>query len=719
MVMKKLIFLLCAVTFITVSFLSIKQFEYIQFQSFNNDSNEEQWNVIIKAGNPQKDNSENFKLLQKIAIKAKVNLQRVSYEKGINNEDKVVYYVAFNNANKYFKKLKLQSGKFLDRNSEPNDFLSTVHTNNKHQVGQLQLFHSFDPVEIRPMIAAGKTKDIKGSYTLNGEDQAKSFKKFAERNGFSIKILKDQSQSLFAQYPYQQMMYKGSLILCLLILLAMLYDVCNNYKEIAVRYMFGYNFWNIGAYLFKKYIKIFISSLTTVILGLLLYLYYYNQYQQFVDFFYFWLNNIFLILMILLLIFIVTWIGTKSINIPQMIKNKKPIIMFFCLNIVVRLILAIFLLIGLQQGISTFQGLKNTTSNNKKWSLLKGYSYVGVIATSGQDEFNYFQSDEAKRKKFQLLYKKLESQGAFYISPSAYYMNSATDIPRNPNRWSSEGKRVEINKNYLSINPIKDIRNKKVKIPEPNKNEITVLVPIKFKKYEKDIKSSIESDYKGIYNIKENHPVNVDIIYVKNGQFYFSYSPNMAQNKNNEIIDPIAVIVNYKFDSLILANNISRGYGFYIKNSGNGNPFGETKVALKEYGLNNIWQPVSVAYSNVELKIANNLEALQITSIYCGLFLILSAVLLFFSSIYYLEINKQSLALQWIFGYNFFEKHSLFYLTILVFWNLSFMICYFIADNAVLLVKITSGLVFVDILLTSILLTIKEYSVTKQVLIEK
>lgn len=82
-------------------------------------------------------------------------------------------------------------------------------------------------------------------------------------------------------------------------------------------------------------------------------------------------------------------------------------------------------------------------------------------------------------------------------------------------------------------------------------------------------------------------------------------------------------------------------------------------------------------------------------------------------------MNKQSLALQWIFGYNFFEKHSLVYLSILVFWNLAFMICFFIANNIILLVKITAWLIIFDFLLTSILLIIKEYNITKQVLIEK
>jgi putative ABC transport system permease protein len=714
--MKKVIYLLFTTLFIVVSFLSIKQFEFLQFQSFNNYDNDEKWNIIIKEGNPKKSKLENFKTLEKTALEANVNLQRISYEKYGSNLNKVVYYVVFSDPNQYFKKLKLKSGKFLDKNSATNNFLSTMQTNNKNQIGQLELFHSFDPIEIRPMIASEKIKDIKGTYTLSGKNNAESFKKIAIKNGFTIEIFKEESKNLITNYPYEKMMYTGSLILCLLIMLAMLYDVGNIYKEIAVRYMFGYNFFNIGVYLFIKYVKILISSFITIILVIIIFLYYYNQYQQFSNFLIFLLKNMAYLSLIFLLIFIVIWLVTKSINIPLMIKNKKPVKMFFYLNIIVRFVLSIYLVLGLQQGISTFQELSNTTSQKEKWSLLKEYSYLGVIANS--DGVN-FQNDKEKIKNFQNLYKNFESQGAFFISPSVYYLNNNSDIPLNSNPWGMDGKKVEINENYLSINSIIDINNKQVEIPEPKKNEINVLVPKKFQEYEKDIKSAIELDYEGIYNIKDPEPVNVNIIYVKNNQSYFTYATNFAQDNNHEIIDPIAVIVNDQFDPAILAINITMGYGYYLKVSDNNEPFGKIKNTIEQNNLNDIWEPISLAYSNVELKIANDIEELQLTAIYCILFLILAAVLLFFSSVYYLEINKQSLAIQWIFGYNFFEKHYLVYLLILVFWNLIFMFCFFKVNNALLLGFIIIGLTIFDILLTSILLIRKEYNITKKVLLDK
>ncbi|MGG2028690.1 FtsX-like permease family protein [Gottfriedia sp. S16(2024)] len=716
--MKKLIFILLTITLLIVSFLSVKQFEYIQFQSFNNNDNNEKWNVHIEAGNPQKNKLENFQLLNAVTLKAEVNLQRVSYEKDRNNENKVVYYVVLYKANKYFEKLKLKSGIFLEKSSDYNDFLSTVHTNDTHQVGQLEIFHSFDPIEIRPMIAAEKTKDIKGTYTLYGIDKAERFKSKAEENGFIVNISKDQAQSLITKYPYQEMLYKALLILCFLIALAIQYDVVNNYKDIAVRKLLGFNFWHIGSYLIKKYIKVLFGALAIGFFGLILYLYLYNQFQQLLPFLYFWVTNIIPLILIFIFIYLITWIGTKNINISQMIKNKKPIESLIYLNIVVRFILAIFLILGLQQGISTYLGLKSTVDKHEKWSLLKDYSYLGVVATNISETMSLLEN-EKKKKQFQFLYKELESQGAFYISPSPYYLNKTSNFPQNPDPWGMDGKKVEINKNYLAINKIVDTNNKRLQIPENNsKNQITAIVPIKYKKYENSIKRTIGKDYIGIYNLKDLKPVNVNILYVKNKQTYFTYSTNMAVKNGHQITDPIAILVNDQFDPRILANHISMGYGFYTKNSRYNTPFEMTQNTLKKYDLHDIWQPNSIAYSSVELKIENDRNSLQLSTIYCTLYLLLATVLLFFSSMYYLEMNKQLLALQWIFGYMFFEKHSLVYLVILVFWNLTFMVSFYISSSNLLL-KITFGLALFDILLISIILIIKEYQTIKQVFIAK
>ncbi|OQR53256.1 hypothetical protein [Bacillus sp. CDB3] len=92
--MKKLIFILSFITFTIVSFLSIKQFEYLEYQAFNYDINHshENFELEIKEGNPQKNKLENFQSLTNIALQTKVNLQRVSHEMDTTKQEKIGFW---------------------------------------------------------------------------------------------------------------------------------------------------------------------------------------------------------------------------------------------------------------------------------------------------------------------------------------------------------------------------------------------------------------------------------------------------------------------------------------------------------------------------------------------------------------------------------------------------------------------------------------------------
>ncbi|MBC1417949.1 DUF1430 domain-containing protein [Listeria fleischmannii] len=709
--MKKVIFFLLTTAFIVVSYLSVKQFEFIQFQSFNNKV--QSWNLFIVPSDNQKNKSDNFKMLNDSAIEAEVNLQRVSYEKDKNNKDKIVYYVALGKPKEYFKKMELKSGTFLNSNNPSKSFLSTIETNNKNQIGQIEIFHSFDTIEIRPLVAAKNVKDVRGTYILNNAREAEIFKKIVEKHGFTVNISKEKGQSLLTEYPYQDMIYQASLILCLLIGLAFLYEVINNYKEVAIKKLFGYNFFEMGYDLYKRYIKIILGSLLLGCVLLIAFLYVYNGFQKIDEFFKFWLSNITPYLLVILCIFVVVWFLTESIHISHMIKNKKPIKVQFYLNIIVRFIIAILLVLGLQQGIETILGLKNTIQQEEKWSLMKNYSYLGIIS---DDKSDFLEFNKKKNSEFQKLYEELEEKGALYVSPSIYYLNDSQELPLDTNPWGMEGEKLEVNNNYFSVNPIFDIRNKKVDFSKkPSENKINVLVPIKHKKYENDIIETVTNDYVDAYT----KPVSLNIVYVKNNQSYFTFTTNMAEKDNFEIIDPIVVVINNHFDSQILSGSLAMGYGYYTKNGDNDKPFEQTQQILKKYHFNDIWQPISVAYSNIELKVANDKELLQLAIAYSVLSIFLIILLLFFSAIYYLEMNKQILALQWIFGYSFLEKNSLVYLAIVAFWNMVFMVCFLMGSTSTLFVEIIVSLVLFDFLLMSLILLMKEKQITKHVLLEK
>lgn len=49
----------------------------------------------------------------------------------------------------------------MNNQSNVNDFLSIEDIKDKGQIGMIEIFYSFEPIEIRPIIAANKVKDVK------------------------------------------------------------------------------------------------------------------------------------------------------------------------------------------------------------------------------------------------------------------------------------------------------------------------------------------------------------------------------------------------------------------------------------------------------------------------------------------------------------------------------------------------------------------------------
>ncbi|WP_130859137.1 DUF1430 domain-containing protein [Gracilibacillus phocaeensis] len=297
--------------------------------------------------------------------------------------------------------------------------------------------------------------------------------------------------------------------------------------------------------------------------------------------------------------------------------------------------------------------------------------------------------------------------------------NSALLAQSVRNTQGMDGEKVEINRNYLAVNPIYDLQNRPIEISKPKENEISVLIPEKFQPYQEEIIQQLENDYQGSYNINKDEPVQVKPIFVRNNQNYFSFSPQVAVQNNYQIEDPIAVVINYKFDPLILTNSISMGVGFYTKNGNNEFPLQNTQNLIDKYSFTDTWEPVSVAYAQVEDKVTRNKEQLSIISIYCSIYFVLVITLLFFSAIYYLEANKQILALQWIFGYSFFEKHYLVYLFLLVFWNIIFVISFFVSYNISIILPIVLLFAILDFILISFFILLKELQVTKDIIKDK
>lgn len=713
--MKKVLFILMLLTFTLTSYLAIKQFGFHQFQNFNRQNIENTQRVIIEAVDNDKTVDANYKLLQKIAIETKINLQRTGEILDGASGNTLVYYVALGDKEKYFEQLELKSGNYLTEKSPKSVFLSTIATGDSKQIGQVELFHSFDPIEFRPLSAAADQADIRGEYEVGGDQNLAAFKKLAEKNKFMLTISKNSSASgMETPYPYAKLIFQSSLVLCVMFGLAMLYDTVSNYKEIAIRYLFGGNFGDIGIYLWNRYRNSLFLGIGIGISGLLLYLGLVNQFQQFGAFMVFWLKVITPILLVLGIVFLLVWVLASRIKITQMIKNKKPVKILLLVTILAKFGLSLLLVLALQQGLKETIAVKKIMTTDKKWSLLKHYHYLTISASSTSLDGGLM---AAENKSFTQLYRELEEKGALYIMPSNYYEEDQEET-YSTDFFGAEGRRVELNNNYLAINPIIDAENRKINISSKKfANTLTALVPLKYKKYQTRIKKTLQADYEDIYSNKTNKAPNIKLIYVKDGQSYFSYSTDFAKDNTYQLIDPIAVIITPYANSQYLSNKLAMGRGYFPKNHTNEKPFAQTKQLLKKYGFDNYWTPSGSAYFWVETDSKNNKESLEIGISYILLSTVLLMNLAIFSIIFYIEANKQVLAVQKLFGYHFIEKHGLVYLTLFAFWSLVYMGELIMAEQHVLLWQIVLTLAIVDFIFISVFLAIRERKIVKPAIV--
>jgi hypothetical protein len=119
------------------------------------------------------------------------------------------------------------------------------------------------------------------------------------------------------------------------------------------------------------------------------------------------------------------------------------------------------------------------------------------------------------------LYKKLNAKGAI-VAEFVMYTTESKDLNSNVEFYKLPGT---INSNYLKKFPIYDYKERRISISEKNKNWI-LLIPYKFKNKEKEIEQYYQS-WKDKDTDKNNKVGELEIIWIKSNQEYFSYNVNV------------------------------------------------------------------------------------------------------------------------------------------------------------------------------------------------
>lgn len=276
---------------------------------------------------------------------------------------------------------------------------------------------------------------------------------------------------------------------------------------------------------------------------------------------------------------------------------------------------------------------------------------------------------------------------------------------------SPYGKRITVDLNYLKRNPIitsggNTIQDQMI----PAKNILNLLVPSKYKKYEKDIlkeygdyfyfqKVEVDNIYrkamKKPLNKTSKNQLSIHIIYTKPNQKFFTYCAGTGDEKN-QVTDPIAIIYTNVMDS----SNIASMYNTYLFMEDHSKGDAYQKIAptvkrLKSTGVESVKNVYGEASAEL-VKIENALFQQMITLITAGI----CALVFLTGAIWgYYNSKMYRLSLEYLFGYSFFRCVKELVFSFLIIDLLAGLLIFFINRNYVILLYPAAAILLQGIIL--------------------
>lgn len=367
--------------------------------------------------------------------------------------------------------------------------------------------------------------------------------------------------------------------------------------------------------------------------------------------------------------------------------RKKGLTKMMMIFYVPRIILFFVAIISFEQFFYQNAELKEkmdglTLWNNTKnlYNLYETYSPYYVDNLAAEDILN---------DKFFRVYKELsDSNKVFIIQATNFERPGINDlsiksqedfdysyrinVESQEDLYSPHGKNIVVDKNYLKKHIIKSLDGKNVltKI-DNNDNVLNILVPSKFKQYEDIIENSfkewfyfqkveVTNKYKesrGQNKIEKSiNDLKINIIYIRNGQDFFTYNPNSGDNCNI-IRDTIITVYTENVDNSFLAACF--GSYIFIESSDEYSALKEVSAITQKYNvielnsISSVYDKKGEEIRTLESRM-NNL-ILNTIIIFCFLAILMVVIVYTYYEAFLSEIIIKSLH-----GYSFFQIYKRF-----------------------------------------------------------
>ncbi|MDR6226658.1 DUF1430 domain-containing protein [Desmospora profundinema] len=652
------------------------------------------------------DPEEVYPLLLKAAKEAEVNLFRGGRYYRPDEQIEMIKYLLLTGETRFFDHIELASGRTLQpkETQDSRQYLSSIQTKNKNQVGRIYYFDPQQLVTVQPLQASYDYLPVDGRYFAETKDdtQLQLFLKALsdEINTYLRKqdgekahsytpadfqppeAFTEPREGFFALTSLSGLRYQ-QYILFLVTLLLLIYYIFNTAKRVGILKMHGVSnlhLWWMTAGRFIT-VAVVVAVLGSVLFALGLYKPTTFVYQSLIQ-----LGQAYLILTILSL-FCYGYLST--IKVSQILKNRKDTRSIFVLNMVLKVICAaVLIFIGLetfqqiadlraqQERIHAQEGQLDHWDQMEDYGLLKAYRGHTTAYTVQELAAEDFRVDKALNK----LYPYVNALGSLYIDAGEYEEETLL-----LNQNYSGILSIMVNANYLKAFPVYDKKGNPVQLTEETTDWV-VLVPEQYRDREEEIRDFFERD-KEIRNfyLTVDEGQKIKIIWLAQNQYIFSFNPDVFPTEQNKIGDPI-IHVKTEENQLFTFRSGTKGGGLTdplkLKLI-DGDPaltYEKLKPELKRLKLDNlidiqsfhqyVLQEMDFLYREIRTA---QLTMLGIIGVF--LFLIVQNLLIFFHR------HQKRLVVNRLFGIGYFRT----YRSVFIWWtvtSIAFVVLSYVADQA-------------------------------------
>ncbi|TBX38949.1 hypothetical protein [Bacillus thuringiensis] len=463
----------------------------------------------------------------------------------------------------------------------------------------------------------------------------------------------------------------------LFLLLAIIYFLELNVKKIGVMHLLGWDKRNITLFFLNKLFKsITFPSLISLVCILV---FYWSKGTMFHTF-NFLIISLTLTIIVLCLSFIlaISLLYIRIFNMPlnNILKGKENTRKLNIINNGSKIIITILIFFFVGKVSINITNLNDEIEQLKYWKNTQNVYSLSLTNLAPEDDLK---SERKMNNQFLDFYHLIElEKKAFIMHAPNYFLVDSPDGPKysyqtrtynEPELYGLYGQSIVIDKNYLTFNPIKGVlSDNPLENIKNNSNVLNVLVPEKLKSKEDMIKRELINDFyfqkvevKNIYNKDNNQEMerltkdelDINIIYVKNNQKYFTYSIDYGSPKEKyKITDPIAIIYNDSIDSSFITAYASSS--MYFKDSSK-EPYKNIEPYLKTSKTKDKVNFVTSVFNTANTKIVYLESQLRASLTILFTVILLSFLLLINNICIHNKINQQKIRVLHLLGKGFFE----------------------------------------------------------------